>query len=506
MSTDIYQLARIPILKRAQGYYLRWWYNGWHYWQFYGGGLTLKTSGEDYRTYGERSISVSSGQISLAQANAIRTITNSTEVYIYTDSGWRLVRLITGTMNISNNFFNGFEIAFALTIGSRIISQTGYSPVTEIPVVPADPDLQCEVIIGSQIWACKNYDAAYPASRVYNDDEANRAIYGGLYRGTQVMNAGFAPEGWHVPTLAEWQTMIDYIGGISTAGQILKATGTNYWLTALGLDVYNFNARGGGYWDGTTGVYKELKSSAYFWTATPDGIRNRQAVSMVHGLDFALPVSKAVINSCSVRLLKDTPTPPSVISITTVKAGIFTVSLKGGGDVTIDWGDGAFSYDSLSPSAYVVFTHAYAAGGTLTITGNGFKVLKADSQQVTACVVPADCVTLETINLFNNSLTTFDTHAEWVQLRALNLGNNAITTFVAHNTWSSLMSDFSLFGSAVTSAAEINAILIAIDETGMTGGGFEAVDVSGGTNAAPTGAGITAANNLIARGVSVTTN
>jgi hypothetical protein len=51
--------------------------------------------------------------------------------------------------------------------------------------------------------------------------------------------------------------------------------------------------------------------------------------------------------------------------------------------------------------------------------------------------------------------------------------------------------------------ASVNAILVALDANGLSGG---AVYLDLGTNAAPTGAGITAKNNLIAKGWTVATN
>ena len=35
---------------------------------------------------------------------------------------------------------------------------------------------------------------------------------------------GLAPEGWHIPTEAEWKTLIDYLGGDDKAGAKLKSS------------------------------------------------------------------------------------------------------------------------------------------------------------------------------------------------------------------------------------------------------------------------------------------
>ena len=53
---------------------LRWYYNGWHYWFFLPGDHAIITEGERYRTISTRKILLSTGQITLAEAIAIRTI------------------------------------------------------------------------------------------------------------------------------------------------------------------------------------------------------------------------------------------------------------------------------------------------------------------------------------------------------------------------------------------------------------------------------------------------
>jgi uncharacterized protein (TIGR02145 family) len=73
----------------------------------------------------------------------------------------------------------------------------------------------------------------------YNNDPANGAIYGKLYNWYAVAgihdndpnthNKILAPEGWHIPTDAEWTTLTTFLGGESVAGGKMKATGTSPW-------------------------------------------------------------------------------------------------------------------------------------------------------------------------------------------------------------------------------------------------------------------------------------
>jgi len=61
----------------------------------------------------------------------------------------------------------------------------------------------------------------------YNNNPGNGNNYGHLYNWHAVAdNRNIAPDGWHVPSSAEWQTLIDYLGGNAVAGGNMKTTGT----------------------------------------------------------------------------------------------------------------------------------------------------------------------------------------------------------------------------------------------------------------------------------------
>jgi uncharacterized protein (TIGR02145 family) len=260
-----YGLIKIPIKKACSGYFLRWYYNGWHYWFFLPGTLTINTEGEKYRTIGTRKIAMNSGQITRGQSDAIRTIVHTREVYLLTAIGWMNIRIEPGTLNIYDSRIAGGEIEFIAIIGSRELSLSGYSPVADVPVISPSTGY-CEVVIGTQIWMCKNWDSNWPGSKVYNDDEANRLIYGGMYNFNQINSPGFCPDGWDVPTEDEWDTMINYIGGAAVAGGKLKEVGTSHWdaPNTGATDDYGFAALPTGYF--ATTDFLNMGAYGYYWT------------------------------------------------------------------------------------------------------------------------------------------------------------------------------------------------------------------------------------------------
>jgi len=161
-----YYPVNILIRKPCKGYYLRWYYNGWHYWFFLPGEMNMITRGEEYRTLGTKMITMGSGQVTYEQVTAIKTILLTREVYILTADGWKNIRVDTGSVITYKNFINGYEVEIRTTIGSKELSiDTGYSPVADIPTVIPVADI-CERTIGSQIWACYNYASNWPGSKV----------------------------------------------------------------------------------------------------------------------------------------------------------------------------------------------------------------------------------------------------------------------------------------------------------------------------------------------------
>ncbi|MBK7505887.1 MAG: fibrobacter succinogenes major paralogous domain-containing protein [Bacteroidetes bacterium] len=58
----------------------------------------------------------------------------------------------------------------------------------------------------------------------YDNNYSNNAIYGKLYNWYAVGTGKLVPKGWHVPTDAEWETLITYLGGEDIAGRKMKST------------------------------------------------------------------------------------------------------------------------------------------------------------------------------------------------------------------------------------------------------------------------------------------
>ncbi|MBU0489429.1 MAG: hypothetical protein KKA07_04355 [Bacteroidetes bacterium] len=154
------------------------------------------------------------------------------------------------------------------------------------------------VVIGTQCWMAENlnYDqSAFGNDWCYDFDPFNCEIYGRLYDWEAVMQGsassssspsgvqGVCPDGWHVPSDAEWTSLTDFLsansqfwcGGIST--QVAKSLAATSGWTEYGTvccvgyypvsnNVTGFSALPGGMYYG--GGYSSLGNLGYWWSTT----------------------------------------------------------------------------------------------------------------------------------------------------------------------------------------------------------------------------------------------
>ncbi len=129
-----------------------------------------------------------------------------------------------------------------------------------------DGQIYRTVQIGTQTWMAENLNYNCSGSYCYNNDPANGEIYGRLYTWDAAKTA--APAGWHLPTDAEWQTLVGYLGGSSVAGGKMKETGTEHWYSPnIATNESGFTALPGGSRRGSEAFYN-LGRYADFWSAT----------------------------------------------------------------------------------------------------------------------------------------------------------------------------------------------------------------------------------------------
>lgn len=146
-----------------------------------------------------------------------------------------------------------------------------------------------------------------PAWCYYDNDPANGAKYGKLYNWYAVNDGRYlAPEGWHVPSAEEWQTLIDYYGGREVAGGKMKETGTVHWKEpntgATNKDGYS--ALPGGHRDSNANFFN-IGHYATFWTSTECNKFNARKRHLSRGDEKVYNDCLSKVMGFSVRCVKD---------------------------------------------------------------------------------------------------------------------------------------------------------------------------------------------------------
>ena len=209
------------------------------------------------------------------------------------------------------------------------------------------------VTIGTQTWMAENLNYAYTdvpynytlndssytsdsTSWCYKDSVEYCAKYGRLYTWAAAMDSvgewsangkgcgngnkcsptypvrGICPEGWHLPTQTEWDTLITAVGGRSAVPEIRNTTGkklksTSGWYYSdgeNGTDDYSFTALPAGF-GGFIVSYCNGGTYAYFWSSTEYGDLYAYIMELSHDSDKARLASADKFFGYSVRCVQD---------------------------------------------------------------------------------------------------------------------------------------------------------------------------------------------------------
>jgi uncharacterized protein (TIGR02145 family) len=195
-------------------------------------------------------------------------------------------------------FLLAFAAAMMIITSSCSKSSSDSSTPAATTVSDIDGNVYHYVTIGTQVWMVENLkttrlndgtaipwvsDTSWqslssPAYCYYSNDITWKDIYGKLYNWWAVNTGKLAPAGWHVPTDAEWTTLITYLGSDSIAGGKLKSTGTVESITGLwfspntgATNTTGFTAYPGGYRFASGVGFKQINMLGYWWTSTEFG-------------------------------------------------------------------------------------------------------------------------------------------------------------------------------------------------------------------------------------------
>ena len=181
------------------------------------------------------------------------------------------------------------------------------------------------VKIGEQVWMAENLNFEVDSSYCYNDSAKYCTKYGRLYSWAAANRA--CPEGWHLPTIDEFEKLFAAVGKQSTAGKKLKsASGWNK--DGNGTDDFGFTALPAGIRYGKDKYYNYEGHHANFWSSIRNGSDSADYVNMFYGYDSVHVFVHDKNDGMSVRCLKGEAEVPSGWSWDVPKEARFNPNIK----------------------------------------------------------------------------------------------------------------------------------------------------------------------------------
>jgi len=213
--------------------------------------------------------------------------------------------------------------------------------------------------IGEQVWSAENLNVAHfrngdlipeaknldeyfkyeqqksPCWCYYDFDNKNESIYGKLYNWYAVNdNRKIAPEGWRVSSKQDWEELIDFLGGSSTAASKLKSTELNLWISQSESvkDSYSFCAKPGGFLSIIAEMgdgFQSLRRVGNWWCSNSINDDSANSIFMYSNNEYK---TESEINieetakrfALSVRIIKDTKVKSKPSKIVPKASGVET--------------------------------------------------------------------------------------------------------------------------------------------------------------------------------------
>jgi uncharacterized protein (TIGR02145 family) len=217
---------------------------------------------------------------------------------------------------------------------------------TNSTVTDIDGNVYSTIKIGSQTWTVENLkvtkyndgtpiqiitDTSWrslttPAYCWYGNDINSKAPYGALYNWFAVNTGKLAPTGWHIPTVAEWNALENYLvangynyDGSTTLNKIAKSLAlSSAWNTstevgAIGNNDFpavqnktGFSAICAGLRSTFVGSpFQDIPLWSYWWTSTESTASNASLFWMGYRYNYTLNAAFSKQLGLSIRCIKN---------------------------------------------------------------------------------------------------------------------------------------------------------------------------------------------------------
>lgn len=179
-------------------------------------------------------------------------------------------KIYSGNKEITNYFFRYLYVREMQDIGFtdlEIATEMGYTtaqavsnylnavlestievPVSSAPIVDG---VEYETIeTPNLLWTLKPFYTSFGGipSLFPENDSDNVPLFGLLYRADAYLTIkNYLPDGWRLPTIADFQDLIDYSDTFGNSGTCMKSSGLDFWDKVSGTDNFGYQARGCGW-------------------------------------------------------------------------------------------------------------------------------------------------------------------------------------------------------------------------------------------------------------------
>ncbi len=224
-----------------------------------------------------------------------------------------------------------------IAYGNEIKFYTSTETVTD-----TDGNIYHTIIIGKQTWMVENlkttkYNDGTTIANItdntswaglttgaycwYSNSNSEKDSYGGLYNWYAVNTGKLAPKGWHIPTSADWTTLVSLVqNDLGYSGSNGKALASQWeWASAktwagltsnllIGNDLGNNNYSGFSALPGssrTSGNFGYNQLDANFWSSTSYSSTDAYATWLVYSESGCNIGTSKVNDGLSVRCIKD---------------------------------------------------------------------------------------------------------------------------------------------------------------------------------------------------------
>lgn len=158
------------------------------------------------------------------------------------------------------------RIFFVTTVALISIALSTLSQNSDSLIDKRDGKIYETVKIDTRTWMAENL--AFKESEgcwAYDNDQNKILELGYLYNWKTALNV--CPSGWHLPSMVEWDAMIEFLGGEDLSGTKMKST-KGWFEYGNGNNKSGFDGLPGGM-RLVTGKFASIEKGATWWSSTP---------------------------------------------------------------------------------------------------------------------------------------------------------------------------------------------------------------------------------------------